>query len=118
MAGVSLMDKINTETILKENKIFSVNQLNAQIKLQEVWKAKNNKNYPTQWEKDPKMVDSRTRSIQRDTLVVSGKSAKVQNTFYSDAASIWNTAPESIKSAKSLHSAKMEIKKFITTLPI
>ena len=38
--------------------------------------------------------------------------------YYSDAASIWNTAPESIKSAKSLHSAKMEIKKFITTLPI
>ena len=115
---ISLLDKINTETILQENKILSVNQLNAQIKLQEVWKSKNFKNYPTQWETDAKLVDPRTRSIQKDSLVVTGKSAKAQSTFYSDAASLWNDAPETIKNAKSLYSVKKEIKKFIVTLPI
>ena len=115
---ISLLDKINTETILQENKILSVNQLNAQIKLQEVWKSKNFKNYPTQWETDAKLVDPRTRSIQKDSLVVTGKSAKAQSTFYSDAASLWNNASETIKNAKSLYSVKKEIKKFIVTLPI
>ena len=63
MAGKSLIDKINTEKILIDIKLLSVNQLNAQIKLQEVWKAQNNKNYPTQWVLDPKIVDARTRIL-------------------------------------------------------
>ena len=73
--------KVNTEKILHDTKILSVNQLNAQIKLQEVWKAKNNINYPTQWAIDPKLVDARTRLVQTESLIVVGKSLKVQLTF-------------------------------------
>ena len=40
MAGKTLMDKVNTEKIIHDTKLLSVNQINAQIKLQEVWKAK------------------------------------------------------------------------------
>ena len=118
LAGKSLLDKVNTEKILHDTKILSVNQLNAQIKLQEVWKAKNNINYPTQWAIDPKLVDARTRSVQTESLIVVGKSLKLQSTFYSDAARVWNKAPDAIKNSKTLHSAKSEIKKFIITLPI
>ena len=36
----------------------------------------------------------------------------------SDAARLWNRAPDSIKNCKSIYKAKVEIKKFIGTLPI
>ena len=83
-----------------------------------MWKAKNNINYPTQWAIDPKLVDARTRSVQTESLIVVGKSLKLQSTFYSDAARVWNKAPDAIKNSKTLHSAKSEIRKFIITLPI
>ena len=43
MGGKSLLEKIPTEKILGDLKLLSVNQLNAQCKLQEVWKSLNNK---------------------------------------------------------------------------
>ena len=39
-----IKDEINTKVILKKVKMLSVNQMNAQIKLTETWKALNNKN--------------------------------------------------------------------------
>ena len=78
----------------------------------------NNKKYPILWEKDPKVVDTRTRSIQKDSLIVISKGLKLQSTFYSDAARLWNRAPDVIKNIKTLFSAKKEIKKFVLTLPI
>ena len=94
-----------------------VNQLNAQSKLQAVWKSTNSKNYPIKWEKDPKLVDARTRSVQKDSLLVVGKGLKLQSTFYSDAASLWNKAPDCITNSKSLYTVKKEIKKFVLSLP-
>ena len=35
--GMKLLDKISTKTLLERSKMLSVNQLNAQIKLVEVW---------------------------------------------------------------------------------
>ena len=67
---------------------------------------------------DPKIVDARTRSIQKESLIVVGKGLKLQSTFYSDAARLWNKLLNAIKNSKSLFSAKKEIKKFIWTLPI
>ena len=46
------------------------------------------------------------------------KGQKLQSTFYSDVASLWNKAPESIKNAKTLYMVKREIKKFVLSLPI
>ena len=37
--GSTLMDKINTEIIYTSQKLLSVNQINAQIKLSKIWKA-------------------------------------------------------------------------------
>ena len=92
MASRSLLDKI-----LGDIKLLLVNQLNAQCKLLEVWKSINNKNHPKIWEIDPKIVDARTRSIQKESLIVVGKGLKLQLTFYSDAARLWNKAPDAIK---------------------
>ena len=37
--GSTLLDQINTKIIYKETNLLSVNQINAQIKLLEVWKS-------------------------------------------------------------------------------
>ena len=88
---------------------MSVNQLNAQIKLKKVWKSINNRDYPIIWEKDTKILDSRTRSIQKDSLKVVGEGKKMQATFFSDVARLWNKARDVIKNSKSLFYAKKEI---------
>ena len=46
LSGTKLSDKISTGSLLKNLKMLSVNQLNAQIKLTEIWKAVNNENHP------------------------------------------------------------------------
>ena len=47
--GNKLMDKIPTEQIYKELNLPTVNQINAQIKLIDVWKSQKSNSHPTQW---------------------------------------------------------------------
>ena len=44
--GTNLLDKVCNKEIYQKNEILSVNQLNCQIKLKEVWKSMNDENYP------------------------------------------------------------------------
>ena len=44
--GKTLKDKIPTKTLLENAKLLSVNQINARIKLQEIWKILNIEEYP------------------------------------------------------------------------
>ena len=110
------MDKINTKKLLKHVNMISVNQMNAQIKLSEVWKFEN---YPLKIEKvnhDNNLC--KTRSILKGDLKEFGKSDIVHSTFLSDASQIWNACPIEIKNCSSLWSAKKLIRKFVETLPI
>ena len=104
------MRKIPTEKILGDLKFLSVNQLNAESKLQEVWKSINNSDYPIKWEKNTTILDSRTRSVQKNTLIFPRNGIKMQATFYSDYARLWNIAPDTIKNCKTLFCAKKEIR--------
>ena len=118
--GTSIADKICNKEIYKNNIILSVNQLNCQIKLTEVWKSINVENYPIQWEvKPPPAEDVRiTRSVNAKNLVELRHSKSEDSTFIIDSARICNLAPQSLKDCKSLYSVKREIKKFIVTLPL
>ena len=78
-----------------------------------VQKSKNLKNYPLQWSNDPKRVDSRTRSVQTESLTVMGNGPKMLSTFHSDSARIWNHSPDQIKNCKTLFAAKKAIKQFV-----
>ena len=49
------------------------------------------------------LLDSRTRSIQKELLSEPGWSMKMKATFISDAARLWNRAPETIKNSKSFY---------------
>ena len=66
--------------------------------------------------KNTSILDSRTRSTQKDLLIEPGKSMKMNATFFNDASRL--KAPDTIKNSKSFYSAKAEIKKFVKSLPV
>ena len=99
--------------------MLSANQINAQVKLTEMWKASNVTNYPIKLDKkDPNMANRLTRSTARGDILLQGKSDLCNSSFIFDASKIWNSAPCSIKNSKTIYKAKKEIKKYVCTLPL
>ena len=114
-----ISDKISSRSIALELNMLSVNQINAQVKLTEMWKASNVLNYLIKLtKKDQNSENRQTRSNLRGDLLLQGKSDLCNASFIFDAFKNWNLAPTSIKESKTLHKAKKEIKKFVFTLPL
>jgi hypothetical protein len=117
--GANISDKIKTEIIYKELKILSVNQMMAQIKLQEIWKSQHSETYPIKWvTRNDITHDRRTRASTENVLIETYGGKTLNGTFINDAAKIWNRAPVDIKESTSLYAAKKNIKKFVRSLPI
>ena len=99
--------------------MLSVNQINAQIKLTEMWKSQMIENYPIKIDNLEATEGQRqTRSVSRGDLVTNGHSQTNQSTFRNDAAKIWNLAPMDIKISTTINMAKSNIKKFVKLLPL
>ena len=118
---VSLNEHVTTKSLLNKYKLASVNQLSAEIKLLEAWKAVNITNYPFQMEKNnPERInigrEIRTTSIKewKDDCKTKAASESVSR----DTARLWNNAPTVIKEARTLNQAKTETKKYVRTLEI
>ena len=95
--------------------MLSINQMHAQVKLTEMWKANNYNNYPLRVDKMKPSSNGRiTRGVTDEKLI----EPLTLNTFIGNATRIWNKAPCAIKASKSISIAKKEIKKFCVTLPI
>ena len=93
----------------------SVNQINAQIKLSEMWKSTNIINYPIKTNKvtrPNKMVH--IKAVSQGHLMEDLLSNASQRTFLNDAIHIWNKAPLHIKQCNSLSSAKLAMKISLT----
>ena len=107
MHGSTLTDRINNQIIYQEVDILSVNQLNAQTKLLEVWKASQDPKYSTQWEKrSDHQKRSGLKTSNKPELITNGKSRIQENTFYNDAAHLWNAVSKSIEDCKTVSAAK------------
>ena len=117
--GTKIKDKVSTVSLLTKFAMLSVNQLNAQIKLLEMWKVVYVDDYPLiiKQQKIPETGMS-TRAAQKGRLIVTGKSNTSLNTSTSDAIRIWNSSPVSVIEAKTLYQAKNAIKLYIKCLPI
>ena len=93
--------------MLSKFKMLSVNQINAQIKLNEMWKSVNIAKYPIATN-----VVARVEDVAQIRAVSSGqlKEVLLSNTskkyFVHDATHIWNKAPLSIKQCLTYSSAK------------
>ena len=116
--GTQISDKISTKSILTNLNMLSVNQMNAQSKLNEAWKINNVKDYPTKWElKSPADDERQTRAISTLNIPETAKSRLTQSGYNNDAKKLWNKAPNSIKHSTSIQMAKKAIKTFVKQIP-
>ena len=117
--GSRLSDKISTASLLVKFNMLSVKQINAQMKLSEMWKAVNDSDHPFELTKRESGPNVRAmRSITNEELPVQSFSELSKNTFINDGIKAWNLAPSQIKICTSYASAKNEIKKFVKSIPI
>ena len=117
--GSRITDQISNNSLLVKFKFLSVNQMNAQIKLTEMWKSIHIVNYPTKTELIVDYTEgTNTRSRNSGLLKEEKVTVKSQRTYTNNAIHIWNQAPNSIKDCVSIYSAKKRIKAFIALLPI
>ena len=79
--GKTLKDKIPTKTLLENAKLLSVNQINARIKLQEIWKILNIEEYPIRIELN-NIHDNQvaTRAMTKRTPVEQGNTNLLSKT--------------------------------------
>ena len=90
--------------------MLSVNQIAAQIKLTEMWKASNDPQYPIKMKTRERQENAvETRSVTRGDLTEVGRSTRAKKSFICDAAKVWNKAPEKIRTSKTLTTAKKAI---------
>ena len=114
-----IKDKISTKNLLNNINFLSVNQINVQIKITEVWKSPNLTQYPINFNKA--IINNSREGLRSGASgklnEVSG-SEKLKSSYINDGAKAWNLTPAVIKNCKSLFSAKVEIKKIVKTLPV
>ena len=109
-----ISDKVRTASLLSKFKMMSVNQINAQIKLSEMWKAMNEEDHPFNLVKRESGPNVRAmRSVTNESLPVQSFSELSQFTFINDDIKAWNLAPPQIKESVTYASAK-----FVKTIPI
>ena len=117
--GARIVDRKSTKSLLEEQNMLSVNQMAAQIKLTEMWKASNDPHYPIKMKmRDSQVEGMETRSSTRGDMTETGGSTRAKKSFTIDAAKVWNKASEKIRTAKTLAMAKKAIKAHCKTLPI
>ena len=112
--GVSLKERISSRSLLQKYNLPSVNQLVGEIKLLEAWKATHITSYPFQLEENNPNRQVSDRSVRPNTTKMwkdSAKSKAASESISIDCAKLWNNAPEEIKNASTIFSAKREIKK-------
>ena len=90
LASCKIKDKVSIKSLLEKFSFFTNNQLNAQIKLMEVWKALNTDNYPLQITQRVSSNDVvTTRAAARGRHCEIGRSNLTQNTCVSEFG-IWH----------------------------
>ena len=99
--------------LLEKFGMLSIIQLNAQLKLEKVWKALNIVNYPIKCFKKPNGPDViSTRAKTSGRLIEPGIKTLATKTCLSDVVRLWNFAPLAITESKTIYSAKKAITVF------
>ena len=120
--NAKLKDNVHANYLLNQLNMLSVNQMNAQIKLMEVWKTLNLNQSPLNFRTpmfNPEVRSSRSVSSNKlPETSGSSKKQKTKSSLMSDGKKLWNSAPSPIPLYTSTYSAKKEINKFVKTLPV
>ena len=71
--GKTLEDKVSTKVLLENANLLSVNQINAKVKLQEIWKVLNIVDYPLKIKLNEAQADQMvTRAMMNRTPLEMG----------------------------------------------
>ena len=100
--NVKISDKQSTISLFKNVNMLSVNQINAQIKLTEIWKAVNIVECPLKIVKMKDVLPERPLRSKNENefkLLEAGFSELSKKTFMSDNVRLWNKCPSDIKNA-------------------
>ena len=118
---VSLKEHVTSKSLLLKYNLPSVNQLAAEIKITEAWKAHNITNYPYKLELNNPDRNDGGRIVRTTTTKMwndASKSKAASISMSRDCAKLWNTAPTNIINAPNLYGAKRLIKAYCRTLEI
>ena len=111
---VRLSGRKSTKYLLENLKMKSVNQINCQIKLLEIWKSLNFADHPLKLRKTERLNDTIIiRACTNGRLIEDSKSNINNKTFKNDAILVWNQAPVGIKNCNTLFAAKKAFNKFV-----
>ena len=119
--NLRVKDKINISSMLERFDLLSVNQLAAQIKYLEVWKAVYVEGYSIELEpykKDKPLSHHELRTQKNRVFNDSARLKIASQSFNIDAARLWNLGPASITESVTITLAKKAIQIFVKTLPI
>ena len=115
----TLKDKIPTSELLSNIDMLSIKQLNAKIKIIEIWKALNIEKYPLRVDRQtPRNDTTSTRAMTTGRLIEMGKSNLSLNSCVGDAVRLWNKLPDALKESSSLTQIKKAAKLFSKSLPV
>ena len=93
---VKLSDKQSTISLFKKVNMLSVNQINAQIKVTEIWKAVNNLECPLKIIKMKDVLPERplrSKNESENNLMEVGSTEISKKTFVNDGVRLWNKCP-------------------------
>ena len=119
LTSYKVKDMVSISLSTTNLNMLSVNQLNSNVKLLEIWKALKVEDYPLivqRQSRNESRVNTRADTTEKPLNI--GRSLMKQKTCVSDAIRLWNMAPENITTCTSQTLAKSEIKKFVRQLPI
>ena len=86
LGNVNRKENLPIKTLLSSQKMQSVNQISAQIKLTEIWKAVNQPKYPIKVTKQSTTPNARTtRGVTSGKLMETGSSNQSLNSFLGNA---------------------------------
>ena len=109
----------DTVTLLQATKMLSVNQINPQIKILEIWKSLNIENYPIKLEKhSERRAGTSTRPCTSCKRIKHWKNNISQKTCMNDAVRLWNQLPVEVTHCETFSQIKMQAKRYAQTLPL
>ena len=106
---------MSVEKMLKKLGWLSINQMAAEVRLIEVWKALNlGTSLTGMFEK----VVGPTRAASENRVKLPKNSKLRESSFLLPACKLWNRSPKSLVEAKSETIARKEIRLFVKSLPL
>ena len=115
LCGTIKEDRMSVEKMLKKLGWLSINQMAAEVRLIEVWKALN---LDTSLSKLFEKVQGTTRAASQNRIKQGTYSKLRESSFLYPSCKLWNRAPMSVVEAKSESDARKQIRSFVKGLPI